>query len=598
MTHLPDLSVQPAPPARAGLARWVAPSFSDLFFLSLMVWLFMLGAGRWNLLLLDGDTGWHIRTGEYVLDHGSVPKGDLFSFSKPGQPWFAWEWGADVVYALLYRAFGLKGVVLFAGGLVALFATLLIRLTLARGANLLFALVTGLLAVGASTIHYLARPHLFTLVLVPLVAWVIERDQIRRDRVLWLLVPLAAIWTNLHGGFLVLIACTGLAAGGAALEAVWQGERWAEGGAWARARRLATVTVLCALATLANPYGYHLHLHAAGYLRSDWIREVVAEFQSPSFRKENILQYEVLLLAGLLTAGLQLGRRSVTGPLWILFWAHQSLGSERHITVYSSLAAPFIAIEATRVWKGFLEGAGRTSIRRILDNLAHDTVPQFRWTSLWPVAALAGLLAIDLGIRWPQDFPAERFPVGLVAKHQQRILGARVLTTDQWADYLIYRFYPHHKVFFDGRSDFYGPELGREYLRLCNGQHDWRDILDRHGFNVALIPANWSLASLLKQETAWRVVDDDGKTLVFERRPPEPANTQGEGRTPPKKGVPPLMNPRASTEIPKRDCTEMKAVKRTSRGQGTQPGEASLDRAALAYSRVRSGTISLTGSGR
>ena len=32
------------------------------------------------------DAGWHIRTGEYILDHHAVPHQDLYSFSKPGHP--------------------------------------------------------------------------------------------------------------------------------------------------------------------------------------------------------------------------------------------------------------------------------------------------------------------------------------------------------------------------------------------------------------------------------------------------------------------------------------------------------------------------------
>ena len=53
----------------------------------------------------------------------------------------------------------------------------------------------------------------------------------------------------------------------------------------------------------------------------------------------------------------------------------------------------------------------------------------------------------------------------MVHAHSDLILQSRVLTTDQWADYLIY-INPAQKVFIDGRSDFYGPEVGNDYLRL------------------------------------------------------------------------------------------------------------------------------------
>ena len=58
-----------------------------------------------------------------------------------------------------------------------------------------------------------------------------------------------------------------------------------------------------------------------------------------------------------------------------------------------------------------------------------------------------------------------------------------MLTTDQWADYLIYTN-PQQKVFVDGRSDFYGPEIGNDYIRLMNGQWDWATSSWRNtGFN-------------------------------------------------------------------------------------------------------------------
>jgi len=102
------------------------PSLSDCLFLAILLWVFAAGSG-WSVLLADGDTGWHIRTGEYILDTRSVPVLDLFSFSKAGQPWFAWEWLSDVIFALLYRAWGLKGVVAFTGLVLSFSSALLYR---------------------------------------------------------------------------------------------------------------------------------------------------------------------------------------------------------------------------------------------------------------------------------------------------------------------------------------------------------------------------------------------------------------------------------------------------------------------------------------
>jgi hypothetical protein len=90
------------------------------------------------------------------------------------------------------------------------------------------------------------------------------------------------------------------------------------------------------------------------------------------------------------------------------------------------------------------------------------------------------------------------------------------LTTDQWGDYLIYTN-PRLKVFVDGRSDFYGPEVGGEYLRLIGGEWDWQQIMEKYQFDLALLPSQFSLTQLLKLSPGWRVLQDDGKRVLLAR---------------------------------------------------------------------------------
>lgn len=490
------------------------PSLSDCLFISLLVWLFVTGSG-WSGLLADGDTGWHIRTGEYVLEHGRPPTQDLFSFSKAGQQWFAWEWLSDLLFALLYRQLGLKGVVLLAGAVVALALTVVFRHMLWRGCNLFLALAACLLGAGASGIHYLARPHVFTLLALALSLWLLERDRRQRTRAVWLLVPATAVWTNLHGGFLALPICLSLLAAGTALETLWGGPGAPQG--WSRARRYAGLLAGSCLATLLNPYGIQLHRHMAGYLRSEWIREAVQEFQSPRFRSESSLDFELLLFAGVMLAGPLLGRRQVAEALLILFWAHAALVSARHIPVFVVVAGPVLTAEASRWWRRWTERQPARSVPGILEGLARDLSGGFRRSSLWIPACLAALVLIDQPLAWPRDFPEAKFPVALIQRQAARLAGARVFTSDQWADYLIYRFYPRHKVFIDGRSDFYGPDLGKLYLRLAYADAQWRKAFERYSFDLVLAPVEWPLAGVLRNEAGWRVVDGDSKAALFER---------------------------------------------------------------------------------
>ena len=495
-------------------ARLLVPSLSDLFFLAILVWLFAAGSSGWQSLLADGDAGWHIRTGQYILDHHGVPHQDLYSFSKPGAPWYAWEWGSDVIFGSLQRLAGLKAVVLAAAAVLALFATTLIRRMVWRGTHLFVALAVALLSVGSASIHFLARPHIFTLLLLSVSVWLVERDREHPSRALWLLVPLTVLWTNLHGGFLALIAVVGLTAVGIAAE-LWLAGDFAR--RWRDAARYATLAGACAAASLVNPYGWRLHQHMFEYLRSDWIRSVIQEFQSPSFRNENMMQFEGLLMAGLIAAGALLRRRRMVEALWILFFAHEGLASARHVPIFVTVAGPAIAAELAARWAAWTRSAPRQSLRAILNRMAADSAPGFRRASLWPAAVLLALALIGPPIPWPQDFPDVVFPVKMVHEHASEILQARVLTTDQWADYLIYTD-PRQKVFVDGRSDFYGPETGNQYIHLVYGQWDWRQTMDRYRFNLVLLPTDLGIVQILKLQPEWRVVEDDGKRILMARK--------------------------------------------------------------------------------
>ena len=501
-------------PVRASPIRWWMPSLVDLFFLALLSWLFLSsGEHGWQSLLADADVGWHIRTGEYILDHRSVPHQDLYSFSKPSAPWFAWEWLSDVLFAVLHRWTGLKGVVLLAGVVIAAFPALLLRRMIWAGSHPFPGILVVLFGVGAASMHFLARPHVFTLLFLSLCMWMMEAERQKPRRWIWWLVPICWLWTNLHGGFLVLVAALGVAAAGAAAEAWLSPEK-----NWTPAIRWAKLTAACALVSLANPYGWQLHAHVFEFLRSDWIKNVVQEFQSPVFRGEAMMQFEALLFIGLIAAGSLLKRKRIVEGLWILLFAYLSLSSARHVPVFVAAVSPLVAMELTAWWQAMTAGAASKSTAGILNNMANDMRGGFARFSVIPVLGVLILALTGAPAKWPHDFPKKMFPTGIISTHSSSIFGARVFTTDQWADYLIYRN-PAQKVFVDGRSDFYGAEIGDKFLHTVNGGKEWQDVLRQYQFDWVLLPNTTALVQLLKQDSRWRTVTDDGENVLLERYP-------------------------------------------------------------------------------
>ena len=321
----------------------LTPSLSDLFFLVMASWIFMSSPVGWHRVLLDADTWLHTRIGQIIISTGAVPHQDPFAFSKVAQPWYAFEWLSEVVLATVYQFAGLKGLSLLAATLILLYLTTLLKYTLWKGANGVFALLVILLTATGTSIHYHARPHLFTLLFLCVTLWILDHNRRKMSdeskpfgrNLVWLLIPLTVLWANLHGGFFIFFALLGLRVIGCAAEAYFYADlRTSRRN---EAIQLTLLGIACTVASLLNPYGYHLHEHILETLRSPWIVANVSEFQSPKFRSEEMYNILVLLFAGLAIISSLLRKRNLTDPLAILFLAYCSLTSVRHTTIFLSL---------------------------------------------------------------------------------------------------------------------------------------------------------------------------------------------------------------------------------------------------------------------
>ncbi len=112
---------------RSQFALKCLPSLMDFAFLMPIAFLFGRMEGV-QTLLSDCDTGWHIRTGDWMVANHLVPTHDVFSFSKPNGVWFAWEWLSDLIFSGLNHVGGLPAVVLLSLLLLCVTFTLLFRM--------------------------------------------------------------------------------------------------------------------------------------------------------------------------------------------------------------------------------------------------------------------------------------------------------------------------------------------------------------------------------------------------------------------------------------------------------------------------------------
>ena len=472
--------------------------------------LFLFGGAQ--KLFRDADAGWHIRNGEAILQQHTLPRVDPYSFSKPGAPWFAWEWLSDVIFARLYHWAGLKGIVLLSAVLITAAFGIVVRHMIRRGASALTALFLVHVGIAVSSLHFLARPHLFTLFLIALSLYLLELDRAAPSRRIYLLIPLAAVWANLHGGFMSLpvsLLCFAAGDGIAFLRGAPE--------ALARAKRYALLAIACLAASGINPYGFAEHVHLVRYMNAEWIRKLVLEFQPPQFEGVPGLYAELLVLASAVLVFRLLVRTQFGAALLVAFWLHAALHSVRHLPVLAIVALPFAAAEVEQAWKWCVARARRDSAVAVLDSIGRDHSSGFARVSVCPVLALAAI-AFTSALPFPTDFPEPRYPVSTVTRHAMILSVSQVFSTDAIGDYLIYRLSPRVRVFVDGRSDMYGPKLIDEYLTVLNGSRGWNTILDRSGANAALVPSNCGLASLLRGREGWVTLEDGPNFALFRRK--------------------------------------------------------------------------------
>src|SRR5713226_8929173 len=361
---------------RRPLGAWMSlmPSLSDLAFLTPILVLFWCTTGV-GWLLTDSDTGWHIRAGEWILQNRRVPATDLFSFTKAGLPWFAWEWLSDVLMAVIHRHFGLAGIVLVS--LLGLGSTsvCVYRSTLEESGHRMIAIALTGLVMAASTIHWLARPHLVTPLFATVFCWALNRTERKRGPAVLLALPLLTIlWVNLHGGFFVGIVLLITYAIGAVGEKLVHRARH---NAWVRARNYVWAAASCSVASLVNPYGYHLHVHVARYLGASFYLQRISEFQSIDFHSFTAAYFETLLVLAMAAAVWHLGSGRMIHVTLLLSWSNLALVPARNIPIFAVVTAPSIGL-AVHEW---LEYASS------------------RWPEQWPGKFATSLEQLETGLR-------------------------------------------------------------------------------------------------------------------------------------------------------------------------------------------------------
>jgi hypothetical protein len=442
---------------------------SVLAALTLFYCLFVFHAG--TSLFRDPDAGWHIRNGERILSIDAPPRTDPFSFSKSGQPWIAWEWGADVLLGAAHRLDGLRAVTVLVALAIAACLWLSFRLHFAVGGDFFLVLLFAPLSVVISSLHWLARPHVLSWLFVLAALLYAERAPARFGfRHLALIAGATALWANLHASFMLAPAIAlAYATGHLFRPLLWPLDRDSE---WRRARWFLCAAFAALAGTLVNPYGWRLHAHVISFLTDTSLTAHIQEFQPFHLHQPN--SAPAALAIGLAAAGgvLALFQKKVAHFLIATALVVGALRVGRFV--------PLVALAAFPLANGaFSEALHRLASARWFAVFSRLRTREGGWSgaAFLAIAASATVIAFySLANIQEIGFPANRFPVRAAQVVEKLPEDARLLTNDTFGSYLIYRFAGARKIFVDGRSDFYGREFMEQYLVVMQALPGWWEI--------------------------------------------------------------------------------------------------------------------------
>ncbi|UTP38821.1 hypothetical protein M9M90_16570 [Phenylobacterium sp. LH3H17] len=465
-------------------------------FCSLAAFVAVLSVGK---IFDDGDTYWHLATGDWILLHGAIPTTDPFSYTFAGAPWQAHEWLSELLMALVFRAGGWSGLALLfaaAVGAAALIVAAYLRRWLAPG-PLMLALGFAL-ACGAPSL--LARPHLlaFPVLAAWVVGLVVAREEGRAPS--WRLLPLMLVWANLHGSFVLGLALIGPFA----LEALVENRHRL----WATLRDWALFSFAALALALVTPHGIEgliFPLKVTGMTSLP----VIVEWRSADFSKLSVFEIallEVLFLC--LWRGVQV---PVVRLLLLLGLLHMALQHIRHQAAFALIAAMLLAEPLARAKSRPAEALPHPAGDRRAAVLA---------------AVVLGLAVIAVGAA-RLALPITRgdgvnSPISALAAVPPDLARRPVFNEYGFGGYLIFMGV---RPFIDGRADMYGDTFMHLYSSLTRPDAAaLRAELEARDVDWTILQPTNPAVAVLDELPGWRRLHADRIAVVHVRISPGASN--------------------------------------------------------------------------
>ena len=442
----------------------------------------------------DFDVWFQLASGRAIMALRALPATDIFSFTATARPWDTQEWLSQIAFFFIEDRGGLTALTIFKALATAGLFFILARHAIRRSANPWITLA--LCAWGAFLLRWFTveRPGMFTMLFLA-----IQLSALARGRAPWWLIPLSALWANLHGGSALLgPGVTGIWLVGTAITALWNREplsalKWP-----------ALVMAGQALVLLINPAGWHLLLYPFETTSDLLYMENVKEWLPPTL--EDFPGYFGLLAVIFLVFSTTLLSWKIPDILFLLAFGWLAISARRHIPLFVISILPPLAAAATRLSRKWLDQPqAKIAAPASALLLALALVGALAWNGNALHTGVRGNLYPEGGINFLRinapDMKGDE-PIRLYALHK-------------WGGYAEWFLPERFKVFIDGRQMVYGTGLFADYYRILEDLPEANDLLRDWAPDAFLIEYGSKLGARLARTREMALVHWDDTSLLF-----------------------------------------------------------------------------------
>ena len=463
----------------------------------------------------DPDLWGRLSVPALAYARGALPRADPFSFTAAGAPWLDHEWASGFLFDGALRLGGEAALLGLAyAALLAAIAGVVVLHRVVYRASVYYALV-GLVATGGVyELGYLStvRCQVLTFVLWLSYLGVLEAVRVgrARPRALCVLVPLAILWMNVHGGFVLGPAAVASYALDAARARGWR----------ASVPHGAGLCGLAGCTGLATPYGLEFPRFVVHALLLD--RAHISEWVPLGFGPGEPLEPQMLVVLALGSCALAIarGRRADGGGLPLA-------------PIVLTLVATLMAVRALR-FQTLLAFTVCAYLPVLLpaDSIAFVWANESRRRVLRAAAAAGAVVVVLLGAgmvaahapdRSPWVSPVSTgYPVAAIRYLRASPYRGNLLNPFTPGELLYFALYPRFRVSMDGRyEEVYSQDefLAQHHLlverALARTLPDWAR---RRGVDFILLPTDSPDAlAVLRAHPGWRKLHGDESYVLFGR---------------------------------------------------------------------------------